>query len=167
METMRRSRVLVVDDEPMVREVLARYLSKEGFDVDIAADGEAALSAFERARPDLVLLDLMLPAVDGFDVFRRMQASGRPAVIMLTARGDEVDRILGLEMGADDYVTKPFSPREIVARVRAVLRRSVASEPESRENSAPAVELDPKARRRGSAARSRRRSKRSAPSASA
>jgi DNA-binding response OmpR family regulator len=124
MGTVRRSRVLVVDDEPMVREVLARYLSKEGFDVDIAADGEAALTAFERARPDLVLLDLMLPAVDGFDVFRRMQASGRPPVIMLTARGDEVDRILGLEMGADDYVAKPFSPREVVARVRAVLRRS-------------------------------------------
>src|SRR5919204_5423678 len=124
METMRRSRVPVVDDEPMAREVLARYLSREGFDVDIAPDGEAALGAFQRARPDLVLLDLMLPAVDGFDVFRRMQASGGPPVIMLTARGDEVDRILGLEMGADDYVAKPFSPREVVARVRAVLRRS-------------------------------------------
>jgi DNA-binding response OmpR family regulator len=124
MWTMGRARVLVVDDEPMVREVLARYLSKEGFDVDIAADGEAALSAFERSRPDLVLLDLMLPSVDGFDVLRRMQASGAPPVIMLTARGDEVDRIIGLEMGADDYVAKPFSPREVVARVRAVLRRT-------------------------------------------
>jgi DNA-binding response OmpR family regulator len=121
---MHATRVLVVDDEPMVREVLARYLQKEGFAVDIAEDGEAALAAYEAGHPDLVLLDLMLPRVDGLEVFRRMRASAPAAVIMLTAKGEETDRVVGLELGADDYVTKPFSPREVVARVRAVLRRS-------------------------------------------
>jgi two-component system response regulator ResD len=116
--------VLVVDDEPMVREVLSRYLERDGFDVETAADGDAALSAFEARAPDLVLLDLMLPRIDGFEVFRRMRAS-RPSspVIMLTARGDVTDRIIGLEIGADDYVAKPFSAKEVVARVRTVLRR--------------------------------------------
>ena len=118
------TRVLVVDDEPMVREVLARYLEKEGFAVDVAEDGESALAAFETTRPDLVLLDLMLPRIDGLEVLRRMRAQGSIAVIMLTAKGEETDRVVGLELGADDYVTKPFSPREVVARVRAVLRRS-------------------------------------------
>ncbi len=121
---MHATRVLVVDDEPMVREVLARYLQKEGFAVDVAEDGEAALATYEAAHPDLVLLDLMLPKVDGLEVFRRMRASAPAAVIMLTAKGEETDRVVGLELGADDYVTKPFSPREVVARVRAVLRRS-------------------------------------------
>jgi DNA-binding response OmpR family regulator len=117
--------VLVVDDEPMVREVLSRYLERDGFEVETAADGEAALSAFEARAPDLVLLDLMLPRIDGFEVFRRMR-DARPAspVIMLTARGDVTDRIVGLEIGADDYVAKPFSAKEVVARVRTVLRRS-------------------------------------------
>jgi DNA-binding response OmpR family regulator len=117
-------RVLVVDDEPMVRDVLARYLEQEGFDVSIAGDGEEALNAFRSDHPDLVLLDLMLPRVDGLEVFRRMRASSTTPVIMLTARGEETDRVVGLELGADDYVTKPFSPREVVARVRAVLRRT-------------------------------------------
>jgi DNA-binding response OmpR family regulator len=117
------TRVLVVDDEPMVRDVLARYLAKEGFAVETAEDGEAALTAYERTAPDLVLLDLMLPRVDGLEVFRRMRERGPAAVIMLTAKGEETDRVVGLELGADDYVTKPFSPREVVARVRAVLRR--------------------------------------------
>jgi DNA-binding response OmpR family regulator len=121
------ARVLVVDDEPIVREVLSRYLAREGFDVEAAEDGERALSAVERARPDVVILDLMLPRVDGLEVFRRIRAavpSPFPAVIMLTAKGEETDRIVGLELGADDYVIKPFSPREVVARVRAVLRRT-------------------------------------------
>ena len=124
-------RVLVVDDEPMVREVLARYLSKEGFTVDVAEDGERALSRLAETEPDLVLLDLMLPKVDGYEVFRQLRERTRTPVIMLTARGEETDRIVGLELGADDYVTKPFSPREVVARVRAVLRRtgSVPEEP--------------------------------------
>ncbi len=118
-------RVLVVDDEPMVRDVLARYLTQDGFEVETAPDGEAGLAAFESARPDLVLLDLMLPRIDGFEVFRRMRESGSTSpVIMLTARGEVTDRIVGLETGADDYVSKPFSPREVVARVRTVLRRS-------------------------------------------
>ena len=108
----------------MVREVLTRYLEREGFTVDVAEDGEAALVSFAASQPDLVLLDLMLPRVDGLEVFRRMRADASTAVIMLTARGEETDRIVGLELGADDYVTKPFSPREVVARVRAVLRRS-------------------------------------------
>jgi DNA-binding response OmpR family regulator len=118
------TRILVVDDEPMVGEVLTRYLEKEGFIVETAEDGEVALAAFERSTPDLVLLDLMLPRIDGLEVFRRIRARSRTAVIMVTARGEETDRIVGLELGADDYVTKPFSPREVVARVRTVLRRA-------------------------------------------
>jgi DNA-binding response OmpR family regulator len=116
----------VVDDEPMVRDVLARYLEKEGFAVEVAEDGEQALARHEEARPDLVLLDLMLPRIDGLEVLRRMRERAPTAVIMLTAKGEETDRVVGLELGADDYVTKPFSPREVVARVRAVLRRSPA-----------------------------------------
>jgi DNA-binding response OmpR family regulator len=121
-------RVLVVDDEPMVRDVLARYLARDGFEVETAGDGEAALAAVESAGPDLILLDLMLPRIDGFEVFRRLRQSGATSpVIMLTARGTVTDRIVGLEVGADDYVSKPFSPKEVVARVRAVLRRSRAA----------------------------------------
>ena len=119
--------VLVVDDEDMVREVLARYLAREGYRVAAAADGGSALALAERDRPDVVLLDLMLPGLDGLSVLRRLRAGGDPAVIVLTARGDEVDRVLGLELGADDYVVKPFSPREVVARVRAVLRRGAGT----------------------------------------
>jgi two-component system, OmpR family, response regulator ResD len=117
-------RVLVVDDESIVREVLSRYLTREGFEVETAADGRAALDVFDTTRPELVVLDLMLPGVDGLEVFRRIRARNGAAVIMLTARGEETDRVVGLELGADDYVAKPFSPREVVARVRAVLRRT-------------------------------------------
>lgn len=123
--TVPQERVLVVDDDPIVREVLERYLAREGFAVTAAADGREALEAFDSVRPDLVLLDLMLPRVDGFEVFRKIRARDHStAVIMLTARGQETDRIVGLESGADDYVSKPFSPRELIARVRAVLRRT-------------------------------------------
>ena len=118
------TRVLVVDDEPMVREVLQRYLELEGFEVAVAEDGEAALASFTETRPDLVVLDLMLPRIDGLEVLRRMRVDASTPVIMLTARGEETDRVVGLELGADDYVTKPFSPREVIARVRAVLRRT-------------------------------------------
>jgi DNA-binding response OmpR family regulator len=121
------ARVLVVDDEPIVRDVLTRYLSKGGFRVDSAEDGEAALERFAAEPPDLVLLDLMLPGVDGVEVFTRIRADHDTPVIMLTARGEETDRVVGLEIGADDYIAKPFSPREVVARVRAVLRRSAAA----------------------------------------
>ncbi|MGH2923275.1 MAG: response regulator [Solirubrobacterales bacterium] len=119
-----QGRVLVVDDEPIVLEVLSRYLAREGFEVETAADGEAAIEVFERTRPALIVLDLMLPRVDGLEVFRRIRARNRAAVIMLTARGEETDRVVGLELGADDYIAKPFSPREVVARVRSVLRRT-------------------------------------------
>jgi DNA-binding response OmpR family regulator len=119
--------VLVADDEPMVREVLGRYLEQDGFRVRAVEDGEAAVEAFAQTAADLVLLDLMLPRLDGFEVFRRIRQGSSAPVIMLTARGHETDRIVGLELGADDYIAKPFSPREVVARVRAVLRRSGAS----------------------------------------
>jgi DNA-binding response OmpR family regulator len=118
------ARVLVVDDEPMVRDVLQRYLRKEGFEVDVAADGEQAIERAAAGEPDLVLLDLMLPKRDGYEVFGVLRERSEVPVIMLTARGEETDRVVGLELGADDYVTKPFSPREVVARVRSVLRRS-------------------------------------------
>jgi DNA-binding response OmpR family regulator len=127
------ARVLVVDDEPMVREVLSRYLVRDGFEVEVAADGELALAAFDARRPDLVLLDLMLPRLDGFEVFRRIRARGGSPVIMITARGDVTERIVGLEIGADDYVSKPFSPAEVVARVRAVLRRADPDESPERD----------------------------------
>ena len=116
-------RVLIVDDEPMVREVLERYLTRSGFIAESAGDGNAAIAAFDAERPDLVVLDLMLPKLDGFGVFRSIRARAATPVIMLTARGDETERVAGLELGADDYVAKPFSPREVVARVQAVLRR--------------------------------------------
>jgi DNA-binding response OmpR family regulator len=129
---MNATRVLVVDDEPMVREVLSRYLEKEGYTVVLAGDGEQALLAYERDLPDLVLLDLMLPRVDGLEVFRRIREQAPTPVIMLTALGEETDRVVGLELGADDYVTKPFSPREVVARVRTVLRRGAAADAHAR-----------------------------------
>lgn len=116
--------VLVVEDDPTVREVVVRYLEREGIVVTAVADGETAL---ERARvrwPDLVVLDLMLPRLDGFEVCRRMRETAPIPVIMLTARGEEDDRVLGLDLGADDYVSKPFSPRELTSRVKAVLRRA-------------------------------------------
>jgi DNA-binding response OmpR family regulator len=116
--------VLVVDDDPIVRDVLLRYLDRAGFRTVAAADGIAAVKTYEQHRPQLVVLDLMLPGLDGIEVFRRIRAvDPRSAVIMLTARGQQTDRIAGLESGADDYVAKPFSPREVVARVKTVLRR--------------------------------------------
>ena len=116
--------VLVVDDEPIVRDVVARYLRSEGYRTIEAADGDVACELVERERPDLVVLDLMLPGTDGLAVCRWIRARFELPVIMLTARGEEADRIVGLELGADDYVTKPFSPRELAARVKTVLRRS-------------------------------------------
>ncbi len=124
METDIRGSVLVVDDEPTIAEVVSRYLERAGYRTSIAHDGAEALASAERAPPDLVVLDLMLPGVDGLEVLRRLR--GRPAppgVILLTAKGEESDRVIGLRQGADDYVVKPFSPAELVARVDAVLRR--------------------------------------------
>ncbi|MES4892353.1 response regulator transcription factor [Streptomyces sp. NPDC096012] len=118
------ARVLVVDDDPTVAEVVTGYLHRAGYVVDRADDGPTALARAAAHRPDLVVLDLMLPGMDGLEVCRRLRVDGPVPVVMLTARGDEDDRILGLEVGADDYVTKPFSPRELVLRVESVLRRS-------------------------------------------
>jgi DNA-binding response OmpR family regulator len=142
------ARVLVVDDEPIVRDVLVRYLRQEGFQVATAADGASAIEVFADTQPDLVLLDLMLPRVDGFEVFRRIRAEDGTPVIMLTARGDETDRIVGLDLGADDYIGKPFSPREVVARVRAVLRRAGRAEAEGGEDVLrfDGLEIDPRTR---------------------
>ena len=120
----RHDGVLVVDDEPMVREVVARYLERDGFRVHEAADGDAAMAWLSNHRPDLVVLDLMLPGIDGLTILRTLRVTDDVPVILLTARAEEVDRILGLELGADDYVVKPFSPRELAARVRTVLRRT-------------------------------------------
>ena len=116
--------VLVVDDEPIVREVVVSYLRREGFATLEAGDGDEARRLFERGDSSLVVLDLMLPGTDGLELCRWIRARSDLPVIMLTARGEEADRIVGLELGADDYVTKPFSPRELAARVRAVLRRT-------------------------------------------
>jgi DNA-binding response OmpR family regulator len=119
--------VLVVDDEPIVREVVARYLAHAGHNALEAADGDAARELIERDEPDLVVLDVMLPGTDGLALCRWIRGRSELPVIMLTARGEEADRIVGLELGADDYVTKPFSPRELAARVRSVLRRTTAN----------------------------------------
>ena len=116
--------VLVVDDEPIVREVVVRYLRREGYETLEAADGVRARELLERSEPSLVVLDLMLPGTDGLELCRWIRSRSELPVIMLTARGEESDRIVGLELGADDYVTKPFSPRELAVRVRTVLRRS-------------------------------------------
>ncbi|MFI7080058.1 response regulator transcription factor [Micromonospora sp. NPDC049903] len=120
-------RVLVVDDDPTVSDVVRRYLEQAGCEVQLAADGADGLAAIAAARPDLVVLDLMMPGIDGLEVCRRIrrQLPDLP-VVMLTALGEEADRVLGLEVGADDYVTKPFSPRELVLRIRSVLRRTAA-----------------------------------------
>ncbi|GAB5603491.1 response regulator transcription factor [Thermus sp. FJN-A] len=116
--------VLVVEDEPQIADTLERYLRAYGFRTERAGDGERALELWRVLRPDLVLLDLMLPKLDGLEVLKRLRQGDRTPVIVLTARAEEADRLLGLELGADDYVVKPFSPREVVARVRAVLRRA-------------------------------------------
>jgi two-component system, OmpR family, response regulator ResD len=139
-------RILVVDDDPTVTEVVAGYLDRAGFTVDRAADGPGALERAETAPPDLVVLDLMLPGLDGLQVCRRLRARGPVPVVMLTARGDEEDRILGLEVGADDYVTKPFSPRELVLRVESVLRRAGAAGTDGPLLHGGGITLDPGAR---------------------
>ncbi len=134
--------VLIVDDEPIVRDVVSRYLNHAGFDTLEAADGTAARTAIVQSPPDLVLLDVMLPGVDGLELCRWIRERGDLPVIMLTARGEEADRVVGLELGADDYVTKPFSPRELAARVRSVLRRTGPTENALTQLSFDGLELD-------------------------
>ncbi len=141
--------ILVVDDEASVTEVVSLYLEREGFSTTAVHDGPAALEAAERERPALVVLDLMLPGLNGLETMRRLRAVGPVPIILLTARSQEADRILGLELGADDYVVKPFSPQELVARVRAVLRRAgpPAEEPaDERPVSHPGLHIDPLSR---------------------
>ena len=116
-------RVLICDDQRMIHETLGVYLQNEGFAYDSAMDGAEALEKAERLKPDLLILDIMMPKKSGIDVCREIRAKSRVPIIMLTAKGEEIDRILGLELGADDYIVKPFSAREVVARVKAVLRR--------------------------------------------
>ncbi|HXH89829.1 MAG TPA: response regulator transcription factor [Gaiellaceae bacterium] len=134
--------VLVVDDEPIVREVVVRYLQHEGYTTLEAGDGEHARILLEAERPDLVVLDVMLPGVDGLELCRWIRSKSELPVILLTARGEEADRIVGLELGADDYVTKPFSPRELAARVRTVLRRSAPPVEENERLTFEGLELD-------------------------
>lgn len=116
--------VLIIEDDPNIVRLLRLYLEREGLLVQSVGDGSGGLLAAERSHPDLIILDLMLPGLDGIEVCRRLRASSEVPILMLTARVDEVDKLLGLRMGADDYVTKPFSPREVAARVQAILRRS-------------------------------------------
>jgi DNA-binding response OmpR family regulator len=118
------TRILVVVDDPTLADVVGRYLAREGFEATFASDGLSGLAAALASLPDLVVLDLMLPGLDGLEVFRRLRRVAPIPVVMLTARGSEDERIIGLELGADDYVAKPFSPRELTARIKAVLRRA-------------------------------------------
>lgn len=123
MTGVRAQRVLVVDDESKIREILRRYLEEDGYNVSEAADGDTALRVARDVAPDLVVLDVMMPGIDGIEVLRVLRSESDVPVILLTARTEEVDKLVGLSVGADDYVTKPFSPREVVARVKTVLRR--------------------------------------------
>ena len=144
--------IMVVEDEERVRDLLRLYLEKDGFHVEMAVDGEEAINRIPRVNPDLILLDIMLPKFDGLTVCREIRKKQSTPIIMLTAKGEELDRVLGLEIGADDYIAKPFSTREVVARIKAVLRRTRQSEEKDLEainfpgltinNSSKHVELD-------------------------
>ena len=139
---MSMTTVLVVDDEPIVRDVVVRYLRRDGYTTLEAADGELARTLIETGNPSLVVLDVMLPGTDGLELCRWIRSRSDLPVILLTARGEEADRIVGLELGADDYVTKPFSPRELTARVRTVLRRSSGRAPQAERLDFSDVVLD-------------------------
>ena len=131
---MTQATILLVEDEQNIASLVELYLKNDGYTVEHVADGVSALAAAERLKPSLVILDVMLPGMDGLEVCRRLRAASKIPIIMLTARDGEVDRVLGLELGADDYVTKPFSPRELIARVKAVLRRAEPDEAPAEEN---------------------------------
>lgn len=141
---MKNQSILVVDDEPNIREIVGLYLERAGFRVRLAGDGPTALHALTEALPDLVILDVMLPGIDGLEITRRLRSEGATPIILLTARREEADRIEGLELGADDYVVKPFSPQELVSRVRAVLRRTQSAEraPGRAERDQPRLSFD-------------------------
>ena len=141
--------ILVVEDEPSIAEVVSLYMKRAGYVVTSAADGRQAMAAFEKLKPDLIILDLMLPEVDGLTLTRWVRERSNVPIIMLTARREEIDRIAGLELGADDYVVKPFSPQELVSRARAVLRR-LERDPSGVENDRPVTHgnlvIDPSSR---------------------
>lgn len=146
---MNENRILVVEDEPSIAEVVGLYLKRAGYQVQTAADGKQAMSMLEKQIPDLVVMDLMLPEIDGLSLTRWLRDRSDVPIIMVTARREEIDRIAGLEMGADDYVVKPFSPQELVSRVRAVLRRSGREQAEAefeRALSFPTISIDPRTR---------------------
>ena len=130
---MAGERILVVDDEKNIIDLVTLYLERDGFKVESANDGARALEMIQENEPSLVVLDIMLPEVDGFEVCRQTRATSEVPIIMLTARDDDIDKIVGLELGADDYLTKPFNPRELVARVKAILRRLDRSEPDDNQ----------------------------------
>ncbi|HKJ26391.1 MAG TPA: response regulator transcription factor [Anaerolineales bacterium] len=138
---MKGKSILIVEDEPNIADVVSLYLKRAGFKVTVASDGEKAMQILENKIPDLIVMDLMLPEVDGFAITRWLRDRSNVPIIMLTARRDEIDRIAGLELGADDYVVKPFSPQELVSRVRAVLRR--ASGPASVQAQAEPIQIGP------------------------
>lgn len=134
--------ILLVDDDPQIRDVLRITLTQAGFDVTEAADGAAAIAATHRAMPDLIVLDIGMPELDGLEVCRRLRKSSSVPILFLTAQGDEIDRVVGFEIGGDDYVAKPFSPRELVARIRAILKRSGAAQVDSASLRRGVIELD-------------------------
>ena len=140
---MANEKILVVDDDKNICELLRLYLVKEGYNVTMVHDGGAALAEFDKLHPDLVLLDVMMPVMDGWEVCRKLRAKDNTPIIMLTAKGETYDKVLGLELGADDYLPKPFNDRELVARIRAILRRSHWSEQQQNtDNSSPTLEVD-------------------------
>jgi DNA-binding response OmpR family regulator len=145
----RLDRVLVVDDDPELRKLLSAYLTDVGYAVDLAADGEQMRRAIERAAPDVIVMDLMLPGTDGLALTREVRAASNVPILILSARGEEIDRVVGLEVGADDYLAKPFSPRELLARLRALLRRSqpAAVAPAPKSLAFGPFRLDPDAHR--------------------
>ena len=142
-----KKRILLVDDDRELGTMLQEYLELEDFDCILAQDGPQGLALAQAERPDLVVLDVMLPGLNGFEVLRRLRETSQVPVLMLTARGEDVDRIVGLEMGADDYLPKPCNPRELVARLRAILRRAQGREPPPARLRVGKLELDPAARR--------------------
>ena len=130
---MPNKEILIVDDDKNICEVIKLYLQKEGYKVTLAYDGQAGLEAFERSTPSLVVLDIMMPRKDGWEVLKEIRKSSAVPVIMLTAKGETIDKVLGLELGADDYIVKPFDPKEFIARVKAVMRRANMQEEENRQ----------------------------------
>ena len=139
---MANEKILVVDDDTNICELLRLYLTKEGYQVTTANDGEEGLEKFNQIKPDMVLLDVMMPGLDGLEVCRRIRAAGNTPVMMLTAKGETFDKVLGLELGADDYMVKPFDTKEVIARIKAVLRRCTVTAAAKTESKEGVIEFD-------------------------